>query len=203
MPPVVEQTCTVYDFTQPVLQLAPLLLGGQLSLGQVRLQLTEVEAYGGVDDPAAHAFGGERTRTKDLFGPPGTLYCYLSYGLHICGNVVCGPGDGSAILFRAARVEAGEPVAIIRRGAVASASLARGPGNLGRALGLRLDDSGRRFNTADLGLVPGRTPAEIRSGPRVGVSRAWQRPWRFWVPGEGSVSAYRRSPRIRGGPGEW
>lgn len=199
-----EQTGSVYDFALPAPQLAPLLLGGRLSFGGVCVRLTEVEAYAGLDDPAAHAWGGERPRTKDLFGPPGTLYCYLSYGLHICGNLVCGTGGaGSAILFRSARIEAGLELAKARRGAVSELSLARGPGNLGRALGLTLADSGRHFNEAELSLLPGPNPAEIRSGPRVGVSRAWQRPWRFWVAGESSVSAYRRSPRTVPGQGAW
>ncbi len=191
------------DVTLGPLELAPLLVGALVTAGPVTLQLTEVEAYAGADDPAAHAYPGPRPRTRDLFGPPGTLYCYLSHGLHICGNVVCGPaGTGSAVLLRAGRVVAGIDEARARRPGVADVALARGPGNLGRALGWTLDDSGRRFGTDGLALHEGeRLP--LASGPRVGVSVAHGRQWRFWAAGDPTVSAYRRSPRTVPGRHEW
>lgn len=88
----------VLDLTLPAPELAPLLVGALLSDNGVTLRLTEVEAYAGADDPAAHAWSGLRPHTLDLFAEPGTLYCYRSHGLHICGNITCGP-TGSAILF--------------------------------------------------------------------------------------------------------
>ena len=194
----------MYDLTLAASDLAPLLVGALVSDGGVAVRLTEVEAYAGSDDPAAHAWPGPRPRTRDLFGPPGTLYCYLSHGLHICGNLVCGAaGGGSAVLLRAGRVVAGLELARERRPGVPDVALARGPGNLGRALGWTLADSGRSFGSGGLGLVRGEPSGPVRSGPRVGVSVAAGRPWRFWVDGEPTVSAYRRSPRVVPGRHDW
>lgn len=194
---------------------APTLLCWRLSSrsdeGVVTVVLTEVEAYHGGDDPASHAYRGRTRRSATMFGPAGRLYVYLSHGLHRCANVVCGPGGvASAVLLRAGRVVAGEELARWRRehpplgrapsAPIPAAALARGPGSLGRALGLQACDDG-----ADL-LAPGGRlslvlpaagdgAAEVTSGPRVGVSAAADRPWRHWVVGDPSVSAYRRSPR--------
>jgi len=197
-------TGPVFDLSLPAEDLAPLLVGALLSDGGVVLRLTEVEAYGGTGDPAAHAWRGPRPHTLDLFGPPGTLYCYRSHGLHTCGNIVCGPsGGGSAILFRAGRVVAGWDAVRSRRGTVPERRLASGPGNLGSAMGWALADSGRTFGTGGLGLEPGERPGTVASGPRTGVSVAWTRPWRFWDPSDDTVSAYRRSPRIVPGRHDW
>jgi DNA-3-methyladenine glycosylase len=187
------------DLTLGALTVAPALLGALVRVHGVTLLLTEVEAYAGADDPAAHAFRGWRPHTRHLFEPPGTLYCYRSYGIHICANVVCGPsGSGSAVLLRAGRVVDGLELARSRRPGVPDSRLARGPGCLGEALALTLDDSGRRFGDPGLQLEPPSAPArDVATGPRVGVSVAAHRPWRFWLPGEPSVSAYRPSPRMR------
>ncbi|MGC3994242.1 MAG: DNA-3-methyladenine glycosylase [Propionicimonas sp.] len=194
----------MYDLTLAATELGPLLVGAFVSAGGVTVQLTEVEAYAGADDPAAHAYPGPRPRTRDLFGPPGTLYCYLSHGLHICGNVVCGrTGEGSAVLLRAGRVVEGVELARERRPGVADVALARGPGNLGRALGWSLADSGRTFGAGGLELRPGPPSGTVASGPRVGVSVAHARPWRYWAEGDPTVSAYRRSPRIVPGRHDW
>jgi DNA-3-methyladenine glycosylase len=194
----------VYDLSLPAVELAPLLVGALVTDGGVTLRVTEVEAYAGTGDPAAHAWPGPRPRTQDLFGPPGTLYCYLSHGLHICGNLVCGAaGGGSAILLRAGRVVDGLDVVRARRPGVPNVALARGPGNLGRALGWTLADSGRRFGGDGPGLEPGEPPGAVVSGPRVGVSVAAGRPWRFWAEGDPTVSAYRPSPRIVPGRHDW
>lgn len=192
------------DLTLPAVDLAPLLVGALLTDGGVTVRLSEVEAYAGVDDPAAHAFIGPRPRTRDLFGPPGTLYCYLSHGLHTCGNVVCGAdGGGSAVLLRAGRVVAGLDIVRERRPGVPDRALARGPGNFGRALGWTLADSGRRFAEGDLELEAANPSGPVLAGPRVGVSVAHQRPWRFWAEGDPTVSAYRPSPRIVPGHHDW
>ncbi|MGC3952994.1 MAG: DNA-3-methyladenine glycosylase [Propionicimonas sp.] len=184
------------DLTADAVEVAPKLLGGLLRAGEVVLRITEVEAYAGSDDLAAHAAIGPRPRTAALFAGPGVLYCYLSHGLHICGNIVCGRlGHGSAVLLRAGEVVAGLQLARQRRPGVADAALARGPGNLGRAMGWTLADSGTRLGEDGPLLEPGEPPAAIASGPRVGVSVAHQRPWRFWIPDDPTVSAYRRSPR--------
>lgn len=184
------------DLTQDAEQLGPRLLGCLLRQGEVVLRLTEVEAYSGTDDLAAHAAIGPRPRTAALFAGPGVLYCYQSHGIHICGNIVCGRlGHGSALLLRAGEVVAGLEIARLRRPGVPDAALARGPGNLGRVMGWTLADSGRRLGQDGPALEPGEPPSEVAEGPRVGVSVAHQRPWRFWIPGDPTVSAYRRSPR--------
>ena len=187
------------DLTRDSLSVAPDLLGARLRVGPVTLRITEVEAYHGAADPAAHAYRGWRPHTRHLFEAPGTLYCYRSYGIHICANIVCGPtGSGSAVLLWAGEVVDGLDVARARRPGVADARLARGPGCLGQSLALTLDDSGRRLGEPDLELLPRRGAiGQIRTGPRVGVSVAARRPWRFWLAGEPSVSPYRASPRLR------
>ena len=193
------------DLTLPATDLARLLVGALLTDAGVTVRITEVEAYAGVDDPAAHAFPGPRPHTLDLFGPAGTLYIYLSHGLHICGNVVCGDtGGGSAVLLRAGRVLAGGDQVRRRRPGVPDVALARGPGNFGRALGWTLADSGRLFAEGGLELLTApETGPVVVAGPRVGVSVAHRRPWRFWAEGYPTVSAYRLSPRIVLGHHDW
>ncbi len=134
-----------------------------------------------------------------MFGEPWRLYVYRSYGVHFCVNVVTGPLDrASAVLIRAGEVVDGVAIARDRRGLrCADESLARGPGNLARALGLTLDDLGTNLQATDgvhLG-PPIDEQCEISAGPRVGVSKAADVPWRFWITNAPSVSAYRRSPR--------
>jgi DNA-3-methyladenine glycosylase len=173
------------------------LLGRLLHGHDVTVRITEVEAYGGITDPASHAYT-RTARSEIMFGPPWRLYVYRSYGIHHCVNVVTGPTEqASAVLIRAGSIVAGPDVARRRRVRVADEHLARGPGNLAQALGLTLDDLGTDLLTSDgVHLGPEvATPDGVLSGPRVGVSRAADVPWRFWLPGEPSVSAYRRNPR--------
>ncbi|MVA77198.1 DNA-3-methyladenine glycosylase [Auraticoccus sp. F435] len=181
-----------------VLAEARALLGAVLHGHGVAVRITEVEAYAGPLDPASHAF--TRTPRSDImYGPPLRLYVYRSYGLHHCANVVTGAeGEGEAVLLRAGEVVEGLELAVRRRGTEDPVRLARGPGNLCSALGLTLADLGADLTGArPPRLVRGRppSPAAVLSGPRVGVSRAADRPWRFWLAGEPTVSAYRRSPR--------
>jgi DNA-3-methyladenine glycosylase len=185
---------------------APELLGWTLSHttdeGTVAVELTEVEAYMGPDDPASHAYRGPTPRNVVMFGKAGHLYTYFSYGMHWCCNVVTGPdGHASAVLLRAGRVVEGADLARQRRGErVKDSSLARGPGCLGQALGLHRDHNGADL-LADgpVRLQPGEVlgPDRVASGHRVGVSLAHDVPWRFWVQGDITVSAYKRSPRAR------
>jgi len=189
---------------RPGSEVAPSLLGCRFSHttdeGTVTVELTEVEAYMGEADPASHAFRGPTARNKVMFGEPGRLYVYRSYGMHWCCNVVTGhDGTASAVLLRAGRVVEGVDLARRRRGErVKDRSLARGPGCLGQALGLSREQNGADLlGTGPLCLQPGApVPAErISSGHRVGVTLAHDVPWRFWVLDDPTVSAYKRSPR--------
>jgi DNA-3-methyladenine glycosylase len=186
----------------PVPDVARALLGAcvvhESADGRVAVRLTEVEAYGGLTDPASHAWRGRTPRTEVMFGPAGRLYVYFSYGMHWCGNVVTGPdGEASAVLLRAGRVVDGEELARARRGPrVADRALARGPACLMQALGL--DRAAHGVDLLDGGAVRlenGDPVDDVAAGPRVGVSREPDRPWRFWRPGDETVSSYKRSPR--------
>lgn len=173
------------------------LLGRVLHGHGVAARITEVEAYGGVDDPASHAF--TRTpRSEIMYGPPWRLYVYRSYGMHFCANIVTGPTEqAAAVLVRAGEVVDGLETARSRRLGVKDVALARGPGNFARALGLDLGDLGSDLLAADgvrIGDAPSVEPS-ITAGPRVGVSKAADVAWRFWITGDPTVSAYRRSPR--------
>jgi DNA-3-methyladenine glycosylase len=173
------------------------LLGRVLHGHGAAARITEVEAYGGVDDPASHAFT-RTTRSEIMYGPAWRLYVYRSYGMHFCANVVTGPTErAAAVLVRAGEIVDGIETARSRRIGVKDVALARGPGNLARALGLDLDDLGTDLLSADgvrLGDAP-IDPPPVMAGPRVGVSKAADVPWRFWITGDPTVSAYRRSPR--------
>ncbi|MBO0854427.1 MAG: DNA-3-methyladenine glycosylase [Nocardia sp.] len=183
------------------------ILGATLRSGPVAVRIVEVEAYGGDPagpwhDPAAHSGRGRTPRNAAMFGPPGTLYVYFSYGMHTCVNVTSGPdGIAGAVLLRAGEVTAGLELARARRPAARTdADLARGPGNFGAALGISLSDYGielfDRKAPIRLELGPEITgTSRIGVGPRVGVSLAADRPWRLWLRDSPAVSAYRRSPR--------
>ncbi len=190
------------------LSAAKLLLGATLTGRAVSATVVEVEAYGGIPegpwpDAASHSYRGEGGRNTLMFGPAGRLYTYRSHGIHVCANVVCGPdGTAAAVLLRAAVVIEGLDAARARRGpAVGDVALARGPGNLCSALDIAMSDNGLDlFDPASpvrltLPDSPAADPQPILSGPRVGVSKAADRPWRFWVPDRPEVSAFRRSPR--------
>jgi DNA-3-methyladenine glycosylase len=183
------------DLDRPARFVAPDLLGAVLTVDGVGIRVTEVEAYEGEADPASHAWRGMTPRNAVMFGKAGRLYVYLSYGIHSCVNIVCDvEGRASAVLLRAGEVVAGEEAVRVRRGRVPYARLASGPGNLGSALGLTATDSGLALDGVRATVVAG--PAgHIMSGPRVGISRAADTPWRFWLVGEPSVSGYPRSAR--------
>jgi DNA-3-methyladenine glycosylase len=205
------------------------VLEHQTEAGLVAVELTEVEAYAGASDPASHAYRGKTARNAVMFGPPGHAYVYFTYGMHFCVNLVClGNGSASAVLLRAGRIIAGEELARARRthsqAVVPFRDLARGPARLCQALDIdrSLDgadvcvpDSPLRISWPDAGTTarsaavlargddPPKPPREkILSGPRVGISVAAEVPWRFWIEGEPTVSAYRPAvPRQRGVPG--
>jgi DNA-3-methyladenine glycosylase len=191
---------TEEDLLGPVDVVAPALLGCWVVTdrpeGRVALRLTEVEAYSGEGlDPASHAHRGPTPRAEIMFGPPGRLYVYFSYGVHWCANVVVGPaGRGSAVLLRAGEVVLGEELAASRRPAARTArDLARGPARLTQALGIGPEDRGARLLDAgsSVRLHRGAAPSAIEAGPRVGISQATDLAWRFWESEAPSVSVFR------------
>lgn len=186
-------------YARPAEAVAPELLGAVVESetpeGLVAVRLTEVEAYAGEDDPASHAWRGPTPRTAVMFGPPGHVYVYFTYGMHWCANLVCAAdGVAAAVLLRAGEIVEGEALARVRRGPRPPARrLASGPANLARALGLDGAWHGDDVTRARGRLrVRGGAPApEVVAGPRVGITRAVDVPWRFSIAGDPHVSAPR------------
>lgn len=202
-------------FARDALDVAPDLLGARLTIaspdGEVTVRVTETEAYhglgtGGMHDGGSHARMGKTARNASMFGEPGHLYVYFSYGMHNAVNVVCSPaGRASGVLLRAGEIVAGEELARTRRPAAkASRDLARGPGRLAQALGLRYTEHDGMDALPDVWPLPGVTsallelpdtpPAHVSSGPRTGVSGEAGTdafPWRFWITDDPTVSPYR------------
>lgn len=202
-------------FRQNALEVAPQILGARFSVrgsdGKVTLRITEVEAYLGVGtsgpfDPGSHSKNRRTERNASMFLDAAHAYVYFSYGMHYAVNFVCSPeGIASGVLIRAGEVVDGLEVARRRRlsrrtggtPAIKDRQLARGPGNVAQALGITRD----KHDGQDLFLPPfslegpAEKPAQILRGPRVGVAGVAggpEYPWRFWLPGEPSVSAFRR-----------
>jgi DNA-3-methyladenine glycosylase len=148
-------------------------------------RIAEVEAYD-QDDPASHTFCGRTRRNAVMFGPPGHLYVYLSYGIHHCANVVVGPdGRGEAVLIRALDLEDGVETAAVRRNNRPRRALSDGPGKLCQALGIDLGHDGHDLlANGDLRLVDDGVPPPSNPlvGPRVGLTKAVDTPWRFRLP---------------------
>jgi DNA-3-methyladenine glycosylase len=184
------------------LEVAPRLLGAVLHHGEVALRLTEVEAYGGADDPGSHSYRGRTPRNAVMFGPAGHLYCYFTYGMHVCANVVTGPdGVAGGVLLRAGEVVEGIDLARARRPGAPDRDLARGPARLARALAIGLEHGGTDLSSARSSggpwLEPGEPVTDVSTGPRVGLRAAPDRPWRFWVAGDPTVSVYRPAAPLR------
>ncbi|WP_313083756.1 DNA-3-methyladenine glycosylase [Pulveribacter sp.] len=179
------------DFTRPAHELAPLLVGVTLLVDGVGGRIVEVEAYDG-SDPASHSFNGPTARNAAMFGPPGRAYVYRSYGVHWCLNLVCaGEGDGAAVLIRALQPTHGLEAMRARRGLQDERLLCAGPGRLSQALGIDL-----RLNHLPLDAPPfallappgGVAPAPLATGPRIGISKAADVPWRFGEAGSPYLS---------------
>lgn len=207
----------------PAEDIAPRLLGAVLFRdtpdGRAAVRLTEVEAYAGAGvDPGSHAYRGRTRRNEVMFGPPGRLYVYFTYGLHWCVNIVCGPpGRASAVLLRAGELVDGHQLARQRRPAARrDVDLARGPARLAQALGIDGSADGADLAPRSGGgpggvglLLPGEPVPQkvVGRGPRVGVNGPGGDgdafPWRFWIIGDPTVSVYRpgklrRRPRATG-----
>jgi DNA-3-methyladenine glycosylase len=188
-------------FDRPALEVAPDLLGQvvehETPEGLVAVRLTEVEAYEGEADPASHAYRGRSPRNATMYGEPGHVYVYFTYGMHFCMNAVCMPaGTASAVLLRAGEVIQGVSLARDRRGSRhGERDLARGPARLTVALGVRRDEDGADGCAPDSALRlchgPDGAPREVATSPRTGVAAGAEVPWRFYLPGEPTVSPYR------------
>lgn len=183
------------DLLGPVNELAPRLLGYRLRTefeeGPTEVVITEVEAYAGGDDPASHAFGGMTARNASMFGPPGHLYVYRSYGMHWCSNVVVNlPGQASAILLRAGEIVEGEDIIKRRRGR--DDHLTDGPGKLSQAMGITEEHDGASLLAGPIQLIEGPPLGRpVLTTPRIGITKAVDYPWRFvaaTVPGGLSVT---------------
>jgi DNA-3-methyladenine glycosylase len=213
------------DLARSSLEVAPDLLGLVLRRGGRAGVIVEVEAYGAADDPASHAYRGRTRRNAAMFGPPGLLYVYLIYGMHLCANVVCSQkGQAGAVLVRALMpLEGTAAMRSARPRAATDRDLCSGPGNLCASLGITRSDDGTSLlgggavgrgsiGSGSIGRGPiGRgavtlergpallpAPPGIVAGPRVGISKAADRPWRFALAGVAEVS----HPRVGLGPYE-
>jgi DNA-3-methyladenine glycosylase len=150
--------------------------------------IVETEAYA-PDDPASHAFRGRTSRNATMFGPPGHLYVYRSYGVHWCANVVCAEeGVGAAVLLRALAPTAGLDVMRARRGLDDAGLLASGPGRLTEALAISSAHDGLDVSVPPFALAPPESPPGVVASTRVGITRATDRPWRYSLAGSTFVS---------------
>lgn len=170
------------DFTQSAPQLAEQLIGYQLIRSvngqQVGGVIIETEAYA-AHDPASHSFKGPTKRNQPMFGPPGHLYIYFTYGMYYCMNFVCGNNDGQAVLLRGLEPTVGIETMKQRRGKPELHQLASGPAKLVIALGIGPEHNGQTLTKAGISLqAPVRPPAVVASS-RIGISKAVDTPWRF------------------------
>jgi DNA-3-methyladenine glycosylase len=188
------------DLERGPLAVAPWLLNKVLAHGDRAGRIVEVEAYHGAKDAASHAYRGLTPRTAVMFGPAGYLYVYFTYGMHWCANVVCGPdGEAGAVLLRALEPLAGlDAIRAARPAARRDLDLCNGPAKLCQALGIAGPDNGtdllappaRRGAPGGVRLQDDGTPPPRRPGrgTRIGITVATDKRWRFWVPGNASVS---------------
>jgi DNA-3-methyladenine glycosylase len=175
-------------FGRSVHEVAPQLVGAILLVGGVGGRVVEVEAYHHTD-PAAHSFNGPTPRNAVMFGPPGFAYVYRSYGIHWCLNFVCEPkGSASAVLIRALEPTAGIPRMRRRRGVVDERLLCSGPGRLCEALGITDAHNGLALDRPPFAIFAGTDAAEVIAGPRIGITKAVEQPWRYGLKGSRFLS---------------
>jgi DNA-3-methyladenine glycosylase len=166
-------------FDRSVHEVAPELIGVTLLVDGVGGLIVEVEAYD-QDDPASHGFRGRTERNAVMFGAAGFAYVYRSYGIHWCLNFVCAePGRADAVLIRALEPTHGLDVMRTRRGVDAERSLASGPGKLCQALGVTREHNALPLDKPPFELLPRTSTPPILSGPRIGITRATDRSWRY------------------------
>lgn len=172
-------------FARNVHVVAPELIGATLLFDGVGGVIVEVEAYDH-EDPAAHSFRGETLRNRSMFGQPGHAYVYRSYGIHWCVNFVC--EDAGAILIRALEPTRGLDVMRARRGVESDRLLCAGPGRLCRALGITGEHDGLPLDRKPFELRARETEPEIVTGPRIGITKAVDRSWRYGLKGSRHLS---------------
>jgi len=175
-------------FARSVHAVAPDLIGSTLLFRGVGGVIVEVEAYHHTD-PAAHSFRGPTPRNAVMFGPPGYAYVYRSYGIHWCVNFVCeAEGSASAVLIRALAPSEGLAAMRQRRGVTEERLLCAGPGRLCEALGITAADNGRALDTPPFELYAHTGAVEITAGPRIGLTKAAELPWRYGLKGSRFLS---------------
>ncbi|HYA04703.1 MAG TPA: DNA-3-methyladenine glycosylase [Xanthobacteraceae bacterium] len=179
MPSRLSKRLSLGFFNRSVHEVAPDLIGATLLVDGVGGRLVEVEAYHHTD-PAAHSFGGPTERNAVMFGPPGHVYVYRSYGIHWCMNFVCEPkGSASAVLIRAIEPTAGLSVMRRRRGVTDERLLCSGPGRVCEALRITGRHNGLALNAPPFALYARSGAVEIVAGPRIGITKAAELPWRY------------------------
>jgi DNA-3-methyladenine glycosylase len=172
-------------FDRPVVDVARDLSGATLLVDGAGGPLVEVEAYDATD-PASHSFRGPTARNAAMFGPPGHAYVYKIYGIHWCLNFVC--QSGSAVLVRALEPTMGVPIMKERRSGLAERQLCSGPGKLCQALGVDFRHNGLPLDKNPFVLVPRKTEYDILAGPRIGITKGAETPWRFVLRGSPYLS---------------
>ena len=181
-------------FARRVQDVAPDLIGATFSCGKIGGIIVEVEAYHHTE-AAAHSFGGRTTRNEVMFGPPGFAYVYRSYGIHWCFNVVCEPdGSASAVLVRALQPTVGINAMKLRRGISEERLLCSGPGRLCQALGITREHNGLAVNDSPFAIFGRTVEVDIVTGPRIGLTKAVDLPWRFGLAGSSYLSKPFRRP---------
>jgi DNA-3-methyladenine glycosylase len=166
-------------FARSVHEVAPELIGATLLVDGCGGRIVEVEAYD-QEDPASHGYRGRTRRNASMFGPPGRAYVYRSYGIHWCLNLVCeDEGTANAVLLRALEPTHGFDQLRARRGREDTRLLCSGPGKLCQALGITNELDGRRLDRPPFELREREQPVEVLAGPRIGITRAADRPWRY------------------------
>jgi DNA-3-methyladenine glycosylase len=174
-PDVAARQAELFNSPSPIA--ARDMIGWTLIYNGVGGRIVETEAYHH-EDPASHSFSGPTPRNEVMFGPPGVLYVYRSYGIHWCLNLVCGDGPGSAVLLRALEPTVGLHEMSERRGTHDPRLLCSGPGRLGQALAVTREQNGLRLDEPPFELIPA-DPVDVVVGPRIGITKAVAVPWRF------------------------